>query len=30
MKHIDAMEAARTEPYLHKLIDSGKLLNPKL
>lgn len=30
MKHIEAMEAARTEPYLHKLVDGGKLLNPGL
>ncbi|MCB0773444.1 MAG: histidinol phosphatase [Flavobacteriales bacterium] len=30
MKHIKAMEAARTEPYLHKLVESGKLLNPTL
>lgn len=30
MKHIQAMEAARTEPYLHQLLDSGKLLNAKL
>ncbi len=30
MKHIEAMHAARTEPYLHKLMDSGKLINAKL
>lgn len=30
MKHIEAMEAARTEPCLHKLVESGKLLNAKL
>ena len=30
MKHIEALHAARTEPYLHKLIDSGKLINAKL
>lgn len=30
MKHIEAMQAARTEPYLHKLIDGGKLLNATL
>ena len=30
MKHIEAMEATRTEPYLHKLVESGKLLNPTL
>lgn len=30
MKHIEALEAVRTAPYLHKLIDSGKLVNAKL
>ena len=30
MKHIEAMHVARTEPYLHKLIDNGKLLNATL
>ena len=30
MKHIAALEAARTEPYLHKLIEGGKLLNATL
>ena len=30
MKHIEAMQVARTEPYLHKLIDGGKLLNTTL
>jgi tyrosine-protein phosphatase YwqE len=30
MKHIEAMQAARTEPFLHKLMDSGKLVNAKL
>lgn len=30
MKHIEAMQVARTEPYLHKLIDNGKLLNATL
>jgi hypothetical protein len=30
MKHIEALQAARTEPYLHKVIESGKLLNTKL
>lgn len=30
MKHIAAMEATRTEPYLHKVVESGKLLNPTL
>lgn len=30
MKHIEAIHAARTEPYLHKLIDNGKLLNATL
>ncbi len=30
MKHIAALEAARTEPYLHKLIESGKLVNATL
>ncbi|MCB9192956.1 MAG: capsular biosynthesis protein [Flavobacteriales bacterium] len=30
MGHIEAIKAARTEPYLHKLLDSGKLLNPSL
>lgn len=30
MKHIEAMQAARTEPYLHKLIEGGKLLNATL
>ena len=30
MKHIEALRAARTEPYLHKLIAGGKLLNPTL
>lgn len=30
MKHIEALHAARTEPYLHKLIDGGKLINAKL
>jgi tyrosine-protein phosphatase YwqE len=30
MKHIEAMQVARTEPYLHKLIDGGKLLNATL
>ncbi len=30
MKHIAAMEATRTEPYLHKVVESGRLLNPGL
>ena len=30
MKHIEALQAARTEPYLHKLIETGKLLNATL
>lgn len=30
MKHIEALHAALTEPYLHKLMDSGKLINAKL
>lgn len=30
MKHIEALQAARTEPYLHKLIESGKLINAGL
>ncbi|MCB0759402.1 MAG: histidinol phosphatase [Flavobacteriales bacterium] len=30
MKHIEALQAARTEPYLHKLIDNGRLLNATL
>jgi tyrosine-protein phosphatase YwqE len=30
MKHIEAMQVALTEPYLHKLIDGGKLLNATL
>lgn len=30
MKHIEALHVARTEPYLHKLLDTGKLLNATL
>ncbi|MBS1938569.1 MAG: capsular biosynthesis protein [Bacteroidetes bacterium] len=30
LKHVDALEAARTEPFLHKLVDSGKLMNATL
>ncbi|MBP8823025.1 MAG: histidinol phosphatase [Flavobacteriales bacterium] len=30
MKHIEALQAVRTEPYLHKLMDSGKLINAGL
>lgn len=30
MKHIEALQAVRTAPYLHKLIDGGKLMNAKL
>ncbi len=30
MKHIAAMEATRTEPYLHKVVESGKLVNAML
>lgn len=30
MKHIHAMEATLTEPYLHKLVESGKLINATL
>ena len=30
MDHVDAIQAARSEPYLHKLIASGKLINPQL
>lgn len=30
MKHIEALHAVRTEPYLHKLVDGGKLINPTL
>ncbi len=30
MNHVEAIKATLTEPYLHKLIASGKLLNAKL
>ena len=30
MMHIEAVQGTLTAPYLHKLIDSGKLLNPGL
>lgn len=30
MKHIEALDKARTEPFLHKLVDSGKLINATL
>lgn len=30
MNHVEALKAARPEPYLHKLIASGKLLNATL
>jgi len=30
MDHIHAIRAALTEPYLHKLLDSGRLMNPSL
>lgn len=30
MDHVEAIKAARTEPYLHKLLASGKLLNATL
>ena len=30
MMHIEAVQGTLTAPYLHKLIDSGKLLNPSL
>lgn len=30
MDHVEAIKATLTEPYLHKLLDSGKLLNASL
>lgn len=30
MAHIEAMRAARSEPWLHRLVASGRLLNPGL
>lgn len=30
MDHVHALRDSLTEPYLHKLVDSGKLLNPTL
>jgi hypothetical protein len=30
MDHIEAVKATLREPYLHKLIGSGRLLNPTL